>query len=182
MANHLRITLCSNHEVLDCDPEHVEEILKAGTDCCYDLTGRLPESDGYFHNWHGGGRYANGRIVSIPHGYWSTGLGEIAYKIQEAMDNAKAAAAERDAKHALRDLEIGCTISYDQADILGEKLIRDAEESLDKQHLCLHDDGSGLVVSWKYAANGDLLYEPTAAAEQPAFCPVQEEFCSETDF
>jgi len=33
-----------------------------------------------------------------------------------------------------------------------------------------------------YAANGDLLSEPAAAAEQPEFCPVQEELCSETDF
>ena len=182
MAKHLRITLCSNCEVLGCEPEHVEEILKAGTDCCYDLTGRLPESDGCFRNWHGNGPYANGRCVSIPDGYLSTGLGDIACEIQEAMDNAKAAAAERDAKYALQELDIGCVVTYNQADILGEKVIRDAESKLKQRKLCLHDDGSELVVCWMYAANGDLLFEPAATAEQPAFCPVQEEWCSETDF
>lgn len=168
MANHINITLCTNHEVLDVDPDLVQEIYDAGAEKCFQLLGRRPDSNDTFSDWQGNGRHTNGvQLVSIPPGFVHTSLGEVACEIKDAMYAARDAAIEREARNAVKDPELGSCISYNNADILGEQVIRDLEEKLMQRSLCLYDDGSGLWVCWKWATDGELLDEPCYDIEQP---------------
>lgn len=42
----------------------------------------------------------------------------------------------------------------------------DAERQLRERSLCLHDDGGGYVVAWRYAADGSYLDHPVVG-DQP---------------
>lgn len=168
MANHINITLCTNHEVLDCEPELVQEIYDAGAEKCLQLLGRRPECNDTFQDWQGNGRHTNGvQLVSLPAGFVHTSLGDVACEIKDAMYAARDAAIEREARSAVQDLELGSLVSYDNADVLGEQVIRDLQEKLRSQSLGFHDDGCGLRVCWIWAKNGDRLDEPSSDWEQP---------------
>lgn len=83
-------TLCSNGQYqLTQDADRMREVVDAGADKCFELTGDLPEEyDSHFRNWHGG-RHDQFRarcgFVSIPSEFRDTGLFDIAMEINDAM-------------------------------------------------------------------------------------------------
>lgn len=82
----------------------------------------------------------------------------------------------------LDNLKAEDVFTYEDAEEFDDRSWSDLQSKLNSESLKLHDIGGQYVICWMYAANGDLLFEPAAAAEQPEFCPAQEELCSETDF